>query len=86
MSLSSDESSIDLALSCSFSDAESSASEPDGSLESVSNAVVEPYMYEPLASDSEAGGVDDMNPKTVDVFSTRTGKDLGLLLKLWMIF
>ena len=48
-------------LSCSFSDAESSASESEASddpLGLVSDAVVEPYMYESLASDSEAGGDD----------------------------
>ena len=63
MSTSSDESSIDLSLSCSFSDAESSASDPDGSLESASDAVVEPYMYEPLARDhdSAAGGDEDIS-------------------------
>ena len=62
MSSSSDESSIDLSLSCSFSDAESSASDPDGSLESASDAVVEPYMYEPLASDHDsASGGDDIS-------------------------
>ena len=86
MSSSSDKTSIDLTLSCS-SDAKSSASEPDGS---ASNAVVELYMYKPLASDSEAGGVDDSSPvedeSEVDVFSIQTGKDLELLLKLWMIF
>ena len=61
MSSSSDEGSIDLDLSCSFSDAESSASESEASddpLGLASDAVVEPYMYEPLASDSEAGGDD----------------------------
>ena len=47
-------------LSCSFSDAESSASDLDGSLESASDAVVELYMYKPLASDhdSTSGGDD----------------------------
>lgn len=53
MSLSSNKSSFDLSLSYSFSDTKSSASEDD-SLESASNAVVEPYTYKPLASDSEA--------------------------------
>lgn len=55
MSSSSDDSSIDLDLSCSFSDAEGSDLEGDP-LESASDPVVEPYMYEPLASESEDGG------------------------------
>ena len=74
MSSSSGESSTDLSLSCSFSDAETSASGED-SLESASDG------DRICSSFSEAGG--DISPVEDEshVFSIRTGKDLGNCVK-----
>ena len=77
------ESSIDLSLSCSFSDAESSASDPDGSLESASDAVVEPYMYEPLASDHDSTAVDDDISAVEDECRRQWMSSRHELVKIW---
>ena len=51
-----DKSSIDLSLSCSFTDTEYSASDDD--LQG-SDGGIKPYMYEPIVGDSGGGGSEE---------------------------